>query len=173
MDPYLGEIKLWALNYAPQGWALCNGALLSIQSNTALYSLLGTQYGGDGVRTFALPDLRGRVPVANGNVKVGATGGEETVTLTAQQMPQHTHPVNVYPNAADKGPGLGSHIAAPVTKTTPTTNLNLYAAASANQVALNPATVSTAGSGATHDNMQPWLALNYYIATVGVYPSHP
>jgi microcystin-dependent protein len=173
MDPYIGEIKLWALTYAPQGWALCDGSLLSITGNQALYSLLSTSYGGDGVRTFALPDLRGRVPVANGYVKLGTKGGEETVTLTAQQMAQHNHPVNVYPNAADKGAGLGSHVAAAVTKTSPATALNLYAAGNANQVALNSLTVGQAGSGAAHDNMQPWLALNYYIATVGVYPSRP
>lgn len=173
MDPYLGEIKLWPLTYAPQGWALCNGAILPISGNQALASLLGTYYGGDGKTTFALPDLRGRVPVSAGTtMKVGTKGGSETVTLTAQQAPPHSHAVNVYANAGNKANGLYNHIAASVTSTAPTADVNLYAAADANTVALDPATVSTVG-GAAHDNMQPWLALNYFICTDGIYPTRP
>lgn len=175
MEPYLGEIKLFPLTYAPQGWAICDGTLLPISSNQALFSLLRTYYGGDGKTNFALPDLRGRVPVGTGNTmpNPGFKGGEETVTLTEQQVPQHTHPVNVYPNAANKPAGLGNHIAAAVTNATPAQNINLYAPLGTNTIALAPATVDTQGAGAGHDNMQPWLALNYCIAISGLYPQHP
>jgi len=104
---------------------------------------------------------------------IGAKGGSETVTLTAHQVPPHSHSVNVYANAGNKLFGLAHHIAASVTPTSPAANVSLYAAAGSNTVALDPATVSTSGSGAAHDNMQPYLALNYFIATVGIYPSRP
>lgn len=174
MDPYLGEIKLWPLTYAPEGWALCNGAILPISGNEALFSLLSTYYGGNGTTTFALPDLRGRVPVSAGTtMNIGTKGGSETVTLTAQQVPPHGHAVNVYADAGNKLFGLAYHIAAAVTPTTFTTNVNLYAAAGSNTVALDPATVSASGTDAAHDNMQPWLALNYFICTNGIYPTRP
>jgi microcystin-dependent protein len=177
MDPYIGEIKLWAINFAPQGWALCNGALLNIQQNVALYSLLGTYYGGDGVKTFALPDLRGRVPVGiqPGGPAIGNKGGEETVALATAQVPPHTHSVNVYANAGNQTNGLGHHIAAAVLRTTPT-GVNLYGASvPATNIALAAATVSSSGTApaAGHNNIQPYLALNYYIATTGVYPPRP
>jgi microcystin-dependent protein len=174
MDSYLGEIKLWALTYAPKGWAFCNGALLNITSNQALFSLLNTYYGGDGKTTFALPDLRGRVPIgATPAAKVGTQAGSETVTLTAAQVPPHSHSVNIYPNAGDQAGGLNHHIAAAVTSVAPVTNVNLYAPASANTVALDPATVGTSGGSGAHNNMQPYLALNYFICTSGIYPPRP
>ncbi len=175
MQPIVGEIKLWAIDYAPKGWALCNGALLPINQNQALYSLLGTKYGGDGVTTFALPDLRGRVPAGFGQSAptMGGQAGSETVTLTAQTAPQHIHFVKVTSGNGDMVGGLGNHIAAAVTRVDPITGVNLYAAAGGATVPLAPATVSSSGGNLAHDNMQPSLALNYCIATVGVYPSRP
>ncbi len=173
MEPYLGEIRLMAISFAPQGWMPCDGRLMSIRQWTALFSLLGTNYGGDGIQTFALPDLRGRVPVHNGAQTVGTAGGSEGVALTSGQVPAHTHQVAVFQNPGDKAGGLGHYIAGGVTAGTSPQNVNLYAAASANQVALDPATVSFAGTSAPHNNMQPYLALNYFIAAQGYYPPHP
>lgn len=164
MDPILGEIKLFAIKTLPAGWLPCDGRLIQIQQNQALYSLLGTYYGGDGRTTFALPDLRGRVPVAHGNAQIGVSGGTETVTLSPGQVPPHTHNVFVYAAAGDQASGLGQHIAAPANS-----NNKLYGAA-AGAVALNPATVDTQGGSGNHNNMQPFLALNYYIATAGTFP---
>ncbi|CAD6875576.1 phage tail protein [Methylomonas fluvii] len=168
MDPILGEIKLFAINIVPKGWAPCNGTLLPIAQNQALYSLLGTYYGGDGRNTFALPDLRGRVPVATVGEQPGASGGTEIVTLTAAQVPPHTHEINVSTAAGDQTNAIGHHIAAPAN------NNNLYIAATgASTIALDPATVDTQGGNGNHNNMQPFLTLNYYIATAGVYPQRP
>lgn len=187
MEPYLGEIKLMAINFAPAGWLPCDGRSLPVQQNTALYSLIGYQYGGSGAN-FNLPDLRGRVPVHKGGVANGIKGGSETITLTSAQVPAHMHLVGVCNSAANKSNALSNHIAAPVTSNTPPQDLLLYGAAGspANLVALsqstpatNPPTtpasiptVSTTGAGLPHDNMQPWLALNYFIATSGLYPQH-
>lgn len=191
MDPFIGEIKLMAVDYAPKGWALCNGQSLPVATNPALYSLIGNFYGGN-TTSFNLPDLRGRVPVHKGALTSGAKGGSETVALATAQVPQHTHQVGVCTSAANKSFALGFHIAAPVTTSEPVQNLNLYAAAgtAGNQVALSqvsPATTpptvppsiptvssaggGTAAAGAPHNNMQPYLTLNYCIATVGIYPS--
>lgn len=180
MDSYLGEIKLWALNFAPQDWHLCDGTLLPVAQNQALFSLIGTYYGGDGRTNFALPDLRGRVPVAAGqngqtgaNLHFGDKGGTETTTLTQAQTPPHNHAVNVSSGNGNQPGGLNHHIAAAVTATPPGTANNLYAAGGGATVALDPATVGTAGGASAHDNMQPYLALNYYICTAGLYPMHP
>lgn len=178
MESILGEIKLWALNYTPKGWHLCDGSLLPIQSNAALYSLLGTAYGGDGRTTFGLPDLRGRVPVGTGTnngiqYTRGQQAGVENVTLVAAEMPQHSHGVNAYNGNGNANGGLNHHIAAPVTQVEPITNVNLYAPVGGATVALAPASVSTEGGGQAHSNMQPYLALNYYICTTGVYPQRP
>ena len=172
MEPYLGEIKLMAINFEPRGWALCDGRLLPIAQNQALYSLLNTFYGGDGRTNFALPDLRGRVPVHIGKNQVGAKGGSETVTLTVHQLPPHTHNVAVLPNAGNQVGGLNHHIAAAVTRDDPPQNVNLYAVANPN-VPLNPDTVNSMGGGSAHNNMQPYLALNYFIATQGIYLQRP
>lgn len=166
MDPILGEIKLFAIKTLPAGWLPCDGRLMQIQQNQALFSLLNTYYGGNGSTTFALPDLRGRVPVAHGNAQIGISGGTETVTLSPGQVPPHTHYVNVSTAEGDQANGLGHHIAAP-----DNSNNHLYVAtAGASTVALNPATVDTQGGSGNHNNMQPFLALNYYIATKGVFP---
>jgi microcystin-dependent protein len=161
-DPYLGEIRIVSFAFPPKGWALCNGQLLPINQNQALFSILGVQYGGDGVTTFALPDFRSRVPVHQSQqFPVGTSGGEETHVLTAAELPAHRHqvrasaaagtatvPTNAYPAAA---PGAA------------------YAAA-ANTPMLGTA-VTSVGGGQPHENRPPFLTLNLTIALQGIYPS--
>jgi microcystin-dependent protein len=166
-QPFLGEIRLFPLNFAPKNWAMANGQLLSIQQNAALFSLLGTQYGGNGVSTFALPDLRGRVAEHQTNTgDMGVTGGVEAVALTTNQMPQHTHQLQgttTQGNSAkpfDKLMG-GAATAANHQAYAPATNLTPLLAAS----------IQPNGSGVGHDNLQPYLVLNYCIALAGVFPS--
>ena len=165
-DPFLGELTLVPYNFAPKGWALCHGQLLSINQNQALFALLGTTYGGNGQTTFALPDLRGRVPLSSGqgpgleNYKLGQKGGAERVTLSANQMPAHNHALNVH-----KGRSL---------QTNPTGNLlangSVYSNEPANGVA-GASAVANAGAGQAHENCQPYLTLNWIIALQGVFPS--
>jgi microcystin-dependent protein len=168
MEPLLGSLLLFAGNFAPRGWALCNGDLLSIAQNTALFSLLGTTYGGDGVQTFGLPDLRGRVPIHWGqgpglsNYQIGQRSGTESVTLTINNIPQHNHAL--YGTAGFGAPScesaaLGSPPA------------NIYDAKTAPTVALNGQSIGVAGGSQPFANMQPYLALSWIIATEGVYPS--
>ena len=168
MDPFIGQIILVPYNFAPQGWALCNGQLLSIAQNTALFSLLGTTYGGDGVTTFALPDLRGRVPVSSGqapglsNYFLGQAAGTETVTLNSNQMPAHSHAVNAnsaHSNSdqpANNFPASSAHF-----QTT------------SDGTKMNPAMIGQTGGSQPHENRQPYLTLNYCIALQGIYPSRP
>jgi microcystin-dependent protein len=157
MDPFLGEIILVPFDFAPKGWARCDGALLPINQNQALFSLLGTQFGGNGVSTFALPDLRGRVPMAaGGGVLVGETGGSASVVLTASQMPPHTH---FAPGGGAQTTSHPANAAAAVGgayTTAPTTLLGSPVAAGANQ---------------PHPNMQPFLVLTFVIALQGIFPS--
>lgn len=162
-EPFLGEIRLWACNYAPRGWALCNGQLLSINTNQALFSLLGTYYGGNGTTTFALPDLRGRTPVHVGNgVALGQSAGEESHTLTAAEIPMHTHQVSGTSGqvsvANAEGAIWGASPDNPYSAAAPNTQMNL-------------ASMGTAGNSQPHTNMQPYLTLNYCIATEGIYPT--
>ncbi|KEO84734.1 phage tail protein [Tumebacillus flagellatus] len=173
MDAYVGEIRVFAGTYAPVGWALCDGSLLDISGNEMLYSLIGTTYGGNGQTNFALPDLRGRVPIHAGtNPQTGTsyTSGEragvETVTLLSNQLPVHTHTVN-----ATATPGAS-----------PTPINNVSAAASiynygdstlAPVVPMNANTLSSVGSGQAHDNMMPSLAVTFIICTEGLYPDFP
>lgn len=173
MDPYIGEIKLMPLTYEPDGWMYCDGRQLLIQKYTALYALIGTYYGGDGKTNFNLPDLRGRVPAHLGALLVGAKNGTETVTLTVAQTPPHSHTVAASQVAANQTAGLNHYIAAPVSRDTPPQNLNLYTSQSGGAVTLASSTVSTAGGGASHNNMQPYLTLNYFIAVQGVFPPRP
>ncbi|MGZ4107820.1 MAG: phage tail protein [Tumebacillaceae bacterium] len=161
-EPYIGEIRLFGNTYAPRGWALCNGQILSIQQNAALFSLLGTTYGGNGQTTFALPDLRGRVPIhQNSSFPLGAVGGEATHTVTITEMPAHTHLVRGSTNAASTPDP---------TNATWANAENLYAAATA-LTPMNGATITPTGGSQPHDNMQPYTAMNYCIALVGIYPS--
>ncbi len=174
-DPFVGEIRLLSFSFPPRYWAPCNGQQLSIAQNQALFSLLGTTFGGNGVTTFGLPDLRGRVPRGpDNNNPQGATAGVESVTLNATQVPAHTHSVNVssktngsqeeYLNAVI---GLGY-----LANATPPAPANIYAPASAGATqALTPNTVSSVGGNQPHSNLQPSLVTNFCIALQGIYPS--
>ena len=171
-EPFLGEIRLLAIAWAPKGWALCDGSTLPIAQNQALYSLLQTQFGGDGKTTFGLPDLRGRVPL--GTVAPGQNqgtkwaGGAETAALTGAQTPIHTHYLQVIAEAGDK-PSPVANFYAQVTPVTPAASpVNIYGAP-VSTVALDSGTLSSVGGNA-HDNMQPFLVLNYCISTEGIYP---
>ncbi|GAA4167876.1 phage tail protein [Gryllotalpicola koreensis] len=162
MDPFVGEIRLFSIPFTPRGWAACNGQLLQISQNTALFSLLGTSYGGDGRVTFALPNLNGRVAVGQGdNWPLGQQAGEERHTLTVTEIPQHTH---------------AAHVATSATQTTPSGALP--AAGGSPQFTSGPGSDTFApselglfGGGQAHENMPPFLALQYCIALTGVFPS--
>ena len=176
-DPYVGELRLFGFNFAPNGWALCQGQLLSIQQNTALFSILGTNYGGNGTTNFGLPNLQGSVPIGQGqgaglsNVVVGEIGGEPTHTLLSNEMPIHSHALTALTvNSVNNIPASGSSISQGHGGVRGTTfNVNTYTTATPGTT-LNPAAVGTAGGGQAHDNMQPTLTMNWCIALVGVYP---
>lgn len=165
-DPFLGEIKLWALNYAPRGWALCNGQLLPINQNQALFAILGTTYGGNGQTTFALPDLRGRSPVHVGNgVTLGQSAGEENHTVTTTEMPAHMHMVSGSSAVANQKAVTGNIWADPGDSTVmPYSN-------SAPNTVMHAGSMSSAGGSQPHTNMQPYLTLNFCIATMGIFPT--
>src|SRR5215212_3360912 len=164
--PYLGEIKIMSFNFPPLGWALCNGQLLPINQNQALFALLGTTYGGNGQTTFALPDLRGRVPISSGqgpgleSYNLGQTGGTEHVAITPAQMPAHNHPLNIHSGKSLQTSPIGNLLA----------NGSIYTNEAANGVAAASA-VANAGSGQAHENRQPYLTLNWIIALQGVFSS--
>lgn len=172
-DPFLAEIRIFGFNFAPKGWALCNGALLSISQNTALFSLLGTMYGGNGSSNFGLPDLQGRVPMNYGN-GVGLTphiegevGGSNTVTLTAKQMPIHNHSVLTANDDADlQIPIAQAALAKSV-------NANFYSSALSTPGAMDQSTIGFVGGNGPHNNMQPFLVLNFCIALQGIFPARP
>lgn len=161
--PFIGEIRIFGGNFAPAGWALCDGRLLQISQNQALYSLIGTTYGGDGNSTFGLPDLRGRLPMdADPQHPLGLIGGFETVTLTAAQLPIHQHPVT-----ADSASGTTG---SPETALWAAASSDYYATGSAN-APMSAAAVQSTGSGQAHDNLPPFLVMSFIIALEGVYPS--
>lgn len=161
-EPFLSEIRLFSFNFAPKGWALCNGQLLPINQNQALFSLLGTTYGGNGQTNFALPNLQGRVPIHfGGSHTLGETGGEQNHTLTQAELPPHTHVARASPANADS-PVPGNNLLASAN--------NLYTSP-LNLTALLPASVSSAGGSQAHLNMQPFLTLNFCIALQGIFPS--
>jgi microcystin-dependent protein len=162
--PYLGQIMLVAFNYAPVGWMECNGQLLSISQNQALFALLGTTYGGNGTTTFALPDLRGRVPVhASTQIVEGQTGGEEMHTLTAAEMPAHTHAFEVASTTGTVVPASGNVPARSADLS------NEYSPAAT--ATMNGAAVATAGGSQPHENRMPYATLKYIICLSGIFPS--
>jgi microcystin-dependent protein len=166
-DQFVGEVRAVGFNFAPVSWMLCNGQLLSISGNEALYALIGTTYGGDGQNTFALPNLQSRIPIHQGTgggstYIIGQLGGTESVTLTTGTYPSHTHTLSESTNGATSGQG-------------PTNNAvcggkEIYTSEAANQN-MNNSMVGASGQSQPHDNIQPYLALNWIISLYGVYPS--
>ena len=163
-NPYIGEIRIFSFNFAPKGWAQCNGQLLPINQNQALFSILGTTYGGNGQTNFAIPDMRGRLPIYQGaGFLEGQRGGEEFHTLTQQEMPQHVHGGQVQTLNA--------------TTATPTTNLLAgvpsfaYRKNLSNLTTLTPAAVGNTGGSQPHENRSPYLVLNFCMALQGIFPS--
>ena len=161
-EPFLSEIRVFSFNFAPKGWALCNGQLLPINQNQALFSLLGTTYGGDGRVNFGLPNLQGNTPIhMGGGHTLGERGGEQNHTLSVAEMPTHTHPlVASSANASQAAPANTIQAAAN----------NAYTPPSA-LTAITPGTVTTVGGSQAHLNMQPFLTLNFSIALQGIFPS--
>jgi microcystin-dependent protein len=172
-EPFVAEIRIFAGNFAPRGWAFCNGQLLPVSQNTALFSLIGTTYGGDGRSTTALPNMQGRVPMHPGrgpgltSRRLGQRGGTEMVTLSEAQMPNHNHAVTVYnagfasPLASPGGNNLSENVA----------NGNLYTNTQTGSNMLNENVLVNEGGSQPHNNLQPFLAMNFIIALVGLYPS--
>jgi microcystin-dependent protein len=162
-QPYLGEIRIVSFSFPPKGWAFCNGQTMSIQQNSALFAILGTTYGGNGVQTFALPNLQGRIPYHVGNgLVLGETGGESAHTLNISELPAHNHvPVGSKsdPSAAVAAGNLWAR-----------NNASPYAA-SPNNNPMNPQCVQPAGGNQPHNNLPPFLVLNFVVALVGVFPS--
>jgi microcystin-dependent protein len=178
MDVFIGMIGLFGFNFAPKGWATCNGQILSISQNTALFSLIGTTYGGNGQTTFALPDLRGRVPLGQGqgpglsNYEMGQVSGSENVTLIQPQMPMHNHMMMASPQAGSTNSPNGSFLAVSagtVDNLGEPVTVNTYG--SSGGATLNPQAISIAGGNQPHPNMQPYLGMNYCIALFGIFPS--
>jgi microcystin-dependent protein len=162
MDPFLGEVRVFGAGVIPRGWLACEGQTLPISQNQALFSLLGTQFGGDGVRTFALPDLRGRLPIGVASAyPAGAAGGEAAHALNTDEIPAHTHQAMASSSAADQAL-VANDFWASTMGYDDTPDTTMAAAA-----------IGTTGSGAPHNNMQPYLALNFCIAISGVYPPRP
>jgi len=174
VDPFLGEVRIFPWSWAPDGWALCNGAQLPAQQNAALNALLGQTFGGNGSTMFNLPDLRGRTPIHVGQApdgtfyQAGQSGGSEAVTLSVQTMPQHMHSVNALSTGSNFGPPKS---ALPATVTPPTGTVNIYGPPTSGPLtAIAGDTFSTEGSSAPHNNMQPFLVMNFCIATLGIFP---
>lgn len=169
-EPFVGEIRMFAGNFAPRGWAFCDGQLLAASQNDALFSLLGTIYGGDGRTTFGLPDMRGRIPIHAGSGpglsqrRLGAKGGAENVTLTVNQLPSHGHNLSV---STDTGTSVnpGDEVLAA------NPNIRVWRPTSAPGENMNTAAVTSVGGSRRHTNLQPFLCINFIIALVGIYPS--
>lgn len=163
--PYIGEIRLFAGTFAPQGWLFCDGTLLAISENEALFSLIGTTYGGDGQSTFALPDLRGRVPIHfGGGFSLGEPGGAETETVTTAQLPVHRHALE-----ASTDVGGASSPSNAVLARTPAGGLQVYTQDNSVQPTATP--VQTVGGGQAHENRQPLVAVSFIIAQFGIFPT--
>ncbi len=169
-EPFIAEIRIFAGNFAPRGWAFCDGQLLPVAQNTALFSLIGTTYGGDGRTTTQLPDLQGRTPMHPGrgpgltDRRLGQRGGVDAVTLTEAQMPNHNHTARALSDPGDLFSPTNRSLAR-------SQNGFAYEATGGSLVPLNEAAMPSAGGSQAHNNMQPFLAMNYIIALVGLYPS--
>ncbi|HEY0589204.1 MAG TPA: tail fiber protein [Pseudoduganella sp.] len=165
-EPYLAEIRMTGFSFAPKGWALCNGQLLPINQNQALFAILGTTYGGNGQTTFALPDLRGRVPVhMHANFNLGQQGGEASHTLIASEMPAHTHSLGISTAVSHQADPTGR-----VLGNVEAGALNYYAPQDGTAT-LAAHTVTSSGGSQPHENMQPYLTINFIIALQGIFPS--
>jgi microcystin-dependent protein len=163
-QPYVGEIRMFAGNFAPAGWMFCEGQLLPISENETLFQLIGTTYGGDGQSTFGLPDLRGRVPIHQGNGFVLAeNGGAEEITLTVNQIPAHSHPL-----LASAGPGNANAPGGNVTGESAAVKIYISEQPTAN---LNPQAVGAVGGSQPHTNFQPYLCIDFIISLFGIFPS--
>jgi microcystin-dependent protein len=166
-EPFLSEIRIFSFNFAPKGWALCNGQLLPINQNQALFSLLGTTYGGNGQTNFALPDLRGRVPFHfDGNFNLGQAGGQEVHTLTLAEMPAHVHSLVPGSNASN----VAAAQAIPIGNFLANSGKSAFTTAVPNS-AMGAGTVSAVGGSQPHENRSPFLTLNFCIALQGIFPS--
>ena len=169
-EPFLGQIITTGFNFAPRGYANCDGQMLPIAQNSALFALLGTQFGGNGTTNFRLPDLRGRVPIHQGQGQglssrvMGESAGEEAHTLTTNEMPMHSHAINASSSVGDHASPAGNVLAQSSTRGT-----NNYATTA--NATLAPSAVVTSGGGQAHNNMQPYLVVNYAIALTGIFPS--
>ncbi len=182
-DPFIGELKLVSFNYAPRGWAFCNGQLLAIHQNAALFSLLGTQYGGNGTQNFALPDLRSRVPLGFGqgpglsNYAIGQRSGEETHVLTVPETPGHTHvlagdtTIAAASNASMPAAGNSLGAGTGIPQSGNPFPVNIYGAAGGAAAAQATETIGNFGGNQGHENRQPYLVLNWIIALNGIFPS--
>lgn len=168
-EPFVGEIRMFAGNFAPRGWSFCDGQLLAVSQNDALFSLLGTIYGGDGQTTFGLPDLRGRLPIHAGNGpglserRLGSKGGAESVTLTANQMPSHTHALTGTSAGATSSDPVGN---APAQGLTDYLNPR-----GPGGLTMNEQAITQTGGSRSHSNVMPFLCVHFIIALVGIYPS--
>lgn len=163
-NPYVGEIRMFGGNFAPAGWMFCEGQLLSIAENETLFNLIGTTYGGDGQSTFALPDLRGRLPIHAGNGFILAqTGGAEEVTLTVQQIPGHTHQEMATTGAGANSSPANGVLSKPVG--------NIYNTVASNQVNMAAQAIGPVGGSQPHTNFQPYLCIDFIISLFGIFPS--
>jgi microcystin-dependent protein len=171
-EPFLGEIRMFGFGFPPRGWLACTGALLPINQYAALFSILGTNYGGDGMRNFALPDLRSRVPIHPGRdffgnaYSLGQVGGEEAHALAVGEIPPHVHSLNASKDAADANTPAGTILAQSQPQA-----FTLYATTARRSTPLAPTTIATSSGGVGHNNLQPYLAVNFCIAMQGVFPS--
>jgi microcystin-dependent protein len=171
--PFLAQIEIFSFNFAPKGWVQCNGQLLPINQNQALFSLLGTQFGGNGQTTFGLPDMRSRIPISVGTNLIGGAGGQESHTLTQSEMPAHNHMVGVDSTAgAANTPTTASvfGVSSGTSNTGQQLSINMYSK-SGPGTALDPRTIGNSGGSQAHTNIQPYLALNFCIALQGLFPS--
>jgi microcystin-dependent protein len=171
-SPFIGEIRLFAGNFAPLNWHFCDGALVPIADNPTLFQLIGTTYGGDGVQTFALPDMRSSVPVhwgtgGGGTYVTGQRAGSETVTLLTQQIPSHTHQMA----SSNTGPALSPQGNLPAVANSAAGTVHVYGPAAAQSTTLNPLSLTMDGSSLPHNNLQPYLAVSFIISLFGIFPS--